>query len=166
MLELYVYVYFAWVSRAILMAVCGNRIQGDVCSQTASGSQLPIYYSHTWIHTRGHTHTNTHITVFPHVLLFKTLFNVCFWAVQSSGFVSFLVFYFLIREHKCKFVHLFVYLCIFAYLLGNQSHPWRQITALFAFVNKPKMSIDQIEEGRLKSSEIKRQITTKKSTVW
>lgn len=33
--------------RVILKVVFGNRIQGEVCSQTSSGSRLPIYYSHT-----------------------------------------------------------------------------------------------------------------------
>lgn len=126
----------ARVSRAILMAVCCNGIQADVCSQTASGSQLPIYNSHTWIHT----HTQTHTFKSSRLMAFFFAF-FAFWLFSSWACVH-------------------ARLCVFMYLCLS---PRKPITpsksmncAVFALVNKPKISIDHREEGRLISSKGKK----------
>lgn len=107
------------------MAVCCNGIQAGVCSQTASGSELPIYNSHTWIAT--HTFRSSH------------------W----RGFFL-VVFLPLCPFHVCVHIHVFVCLRLSPRKPIRRSKSMN--CSVFVLVNKPKMSIDHQEEDRLISS--------------
>lgn len=80
----------ARVSRAILMVVCCNGIQADVCSQTASGSQLPIYNSHTWILT----HTETHTFKSSRLMAFFSFFFLAFFLMSLCTCTSLCIYVF------------------------------------------------------------------------
>lgn len=92
------------------MAVCGNRIQDEVCSQTASGSQLPIYYSHTCAHSHIHTHTHIDTHRYTHCLFVDSLFATL--VVKSPALLSFFLLFFGGFFCTCISVSLCVFICL------------------------------------------------------